>query len=68
MEENEIIKKIEELDTIELNDALLAMCSAYERINPENELVMVALPKNNPEKRKQIIEWFCKMEERSQTV
>ena len=61
MKAKEIIKEIEELDEMQLNDIILAVCRTYNRINQENELALVALPKHDPEKRKQVIAWFNKI-------
>ena len=61
MEKKKIDKFIESLDAIELNDAILAVCRAYELTNQENELVVVALPKYNQKLREQGIEDFCRM-------
>ena len=63
MQTEDIIKIIEELDEIQLNKVIIAACRTYNCRKQENELGLVALPKNNPEKRKQVIQWFCKMAE-----
>ena len=62
METKEVIRIIEEdLDEIAINDAILAVCRAYDRTNEENELTFVALPKHSKKKREQVIQWFCEM-------
>ena len=64
----EIIKIIEGLDELQLVDVIIALCRIYNRTNRENELGLVALPKNNPEKRKQVIRWFSEMAGESVTI
>lgn len=68
METKEIIEIIEALDEVQLNDVILAVCRTYDRINLENELAWVALPKYDPEKRKQVIRLFNKMAEEAVTI
>lgn len=68
MEIKEIIKTIEELDEIQLGDVIVALCRIYNCTNRENELGLVVLPKNNPEKRKQVIRWFSKIAEENVTI
>ena len=68
METKEIIKIIEKLDEIQLNDVIIAICRAYDRTNPENELAFIALPKHNQEKRKQVIKYFVEAAEKTDKI
>ena len=53
---NEIIKVIsEEMDEIQLNDVISAMCEGFERANPQKELVCMVLPKQGKEERREIL-------------
>lgn len=63
METKEIVAIIEALDGAQLNDVILAVRKTFDRINPEQELAWVALPKYDPEKRKQVVRLFNEMAE-----
>ena len=60
METSKIIKAIsEEMDEMQFNDVIMAMCKGFERINPQKELVCMVLPKQGKEEREKILHFVC---------
>ena len=56
METSNIIKVIaEEMDELQLNDIVAAMCKGFERVNPQEELVCMVLPKQGKKERREIL-------------
>ena len=57
MDTKELIRIItEDLDEIQLNDVLRAACRAYESVNQEKEIILMALPKHDQKKREMILQ------------
>ena len=61
LKKEEVIRAIEGLNEIDLNDVILAVCKVYDHINKDKELAVVSLPKNNEKKREQVVRQFCEM-------
>lgn len=46
-----ILNRISQMDTVELNDILLAALHRHSQLWSDEEAVLVLLPKNNPQER-----------------
>ena len=61
METNEIIKAIsEEMEEIQLNEIIVAMCKGFERVNPQGELVCIMIPRQGKKERRKILRDVCR--------
>lgn len=60
METSEIIKALsEEMEEMQFQDVIMAMCKGFHRINPQEELVCIVLPKQGKEERRRILNFVC---------
>jgi len=56
METTDILKAIaEEMGEIQINDVIRAVCKGFERIDPQRELVCIAIPKYDKKQRRKIL-------------
>ena len=56
MEMAEILKSMEAMDHSELNEVLLAAVKGWSRVHPDEELVILSLPKSDWEQRRCLLE------------
>ena len=51
-----VLDRISHADDIEINEIIQAVIRRYQRVYPGWEVVFLALPKNDPEERKRLLE------------
>ena len=56
MEIAEILKSMEVMEYSELNEVLLAAVKGWSRVHPEEDLVILSLPKGDLEQRRYVLE------------
>lgn len=59
-----VIDKIYQMDDGELSDVIGAVMARFGQVQPEKELFMLAVPKNDPEEQKRIVEFAVQMIDR----
>lgn len=57
----EVIKRIEEADTAEIDEVLRAVGQRLRNMFPDWETVYLALPRNNPDERRRILKLVPRM-------
>ena len=57
-----VIKFIQQADDYQVNEIINTLQDRYRKVYPDWEVVFLSLPKNSPEERKNIIDYFLKFE------
>lgn len=61
MTQKEVLEKIEAAQRGEIQDYVKAAFCRYQELYPEWDITYMAIPKNDPEKRRQTIQYIIEM-------